>query len=180
MVNKKYDHWYEYVGEYIKDAMKSWGLAAVIVGVGLSFAWQYGGSWVETKMRVDSDMAAAYKINAETNKSVADAVTRLTAIADQSVEFQKIVSQQHQELQDYVMANGEAVHAVMKDGTIPAREVRDMMEAATKLMSPLPALREREAKATEALLEIQHEVLQTLKDQSKNALTPPTPNDGGA
>lgn len=57
MVIRKYDHWYEYLGDYIKDAMKSWGLAVVIVGFGLAFTWWHGGAWVVAKAEAERTQA---------------------------------------------------------------------------------------------------------------------------
>jgi len=163
-------------------------MTTLVVGVIVTivcFGWVNGKQEMESRQRVNEDMASAYKTNAETNstnadtnKKVAESVQKLVDIADQNVSFQKMVIAQHETLQQYVMEDAEITRQILTDGTLPAREVREMMDAATKLMEPMPALRERDAKATESLLEIQREVLQTLKEQAKNALTPP--NDGGA
>jgi hypothetical protein len=57
MVNRKYDHWYEWLGDYVRDAMKSWGIGVVLVGFGLAFCWWHGGAWVVAKAEAERTQA---------------------------------------------------------------------------------------------------------------------------
>ena len=170
MVNRKYDHWWEWAGEFTKDAMKGWGLGALsfmaVLAAIIYLAVMHGGNYLD---------ASAEKMRAEakTANVVADAITKLTKIAESQEE-------RTNDLENEVAANGEAIKKMLSEGSVPAQQVRDMMESASKLMGPVPALREQNNKIMEELLGVQKEVLQTLQDQSKNAQAPPITSDGGA
>jgi translation elongation factor EF-Ts len=180
------DPWY---ARLILQIMSREGImTTLVVGVIVTivvFGWLNGKKEMESRQKVNEDMASAYKTNAETNKtnaetnkSVSDSVKKLAAIADQNIEFQRTVIAQHETLQKYVMDDSECTRQIMEDGTLPAREVRDMMEAATRLMTPIPAIRDAQGKVMLELLDVQKQVLQTLKEQSKNVQPPPS--NGGA
>jgi hypothetical protein len=170
MVNKKYDHWWEWAGEFTKDAMKGWGLGALsfmaVLAAVIYLGIMHGGNYLD---------AGAEKMRAEakTANVVADAMTKLTKVAE--VQEERTAT-----LQAEVAINGMAIKEMIAEGSLPAQQVREMMEAATKLMLPVPALRQREYELMTELLDVQKEVLQTLQDQSKNAQAPPITNDGGA
>jgi hypothetical protein len=177
MVNRKFDHWWEWAGEFTKDAMKGWGLGALsfmaVLAAIIYLAVMHGGNYLD---------ASAEKMRAEAKSSlvVADAVTKLTAVA-------KAQEERTDKLECSVEENGVAIKRMLAEGSVPAQQVKDMMEGATKLMSPVPGLREQANRLLEAqgirldgLIEVNKEILQALKDQSKNALTPPLMKDGGA
>ena len=77
MVNRKYDHWWEYLGDYVRDAMKSWGLAVVIVLFALAFVWTKGGAWVDAK-------AEAEKTQSKTTADLSKTMLLLTQAQDRS------------------------------------------------------------------------------------------------
>ena len=169
MVNRKYDHWWEWAGEFTKDAMKGWGLGALsfmaVLAAVIYLGIMHGGNYLD---------AGAEKMRAEakTANVVADAMTKLTKVAE-------IQEERTAALQVEVISNGHAIKEMLSQGSLPAQQVREMMEAATKLMIPVPALREQSNKIMSELLDVQKEVLQTLRDSPKNEQAPPSTSDGG-
>lgn len=98
---KRYDHWYEYVGEYVKDAMKSWGLAVVIVGFGLAFIWWHGGAWVIAKAEAERTQAKTTADLSETmlllSQAQARAETRINDADKRTEVFCAQVTKEHAE-----------------------------------------------------------------------------------
>lgn len=101
---RSYDHWYEWLGDFVKEAMKSWGLAAVIVGFGMAFVWWHGGAWVVAKaeaertwVKTTSDLSQTMLLlsqaQARTDKRLDDADARDNKFCAQ-------VSREHAEAAD--------------------------------------------------------------------------------
>ena len=92
MVPRRYDHWYEYAGDFLKEAMKGWGLAAVILlgagGVVAKLVYSHGGDYIK---------ASCAKMTAEAGAAdaVAAAVERLAAFAEAQGEFRAEVKADH-------------------------------------------------------------------------------------
>lgn len=177
------DPWY---ARLILQIMSREGImTTLVVGVIVTivvFGWLNGKKEMESRQKVNEDMASAYKTNAETNKtnadtnkSVANSVQRLAVIADQNVEFQRTVIAQHETLQQYVMEDRDIARGMMEQGTVPAREILDMLETNVKLMESVPAQRIEANRIMGELLNVQKRVLETLQESSKNEPTPPQP-----
>jgi len=104
MVNRKYDHWYEYLGDYVRDAMKSWGLAVVIVLFALAFTWSKGGVWLDAKAEAEKTQA---KTTADLSKTML-LLSQAQAKADKRIddqdadnkEFRMQVTREHTEAAD--------------------------------------------------------------------------------
>lgn len=167
--------WYVQVINAVADvvmrilSLKGGMAALIIVWILVIISWatfQFG--------RPITDSIVA-KLSAESSAATAvgNAVTRLTSIAEEQ-------QRRTDALESQVEANGQAIKQMLAEGSMPAREIKAMMEQAVKIMEPVPALRERDARATEELLGIQKQVLETLKAQSKNALEPTTTQPSGA
>jgi hypothetical protein len=127
MVNRKYDNWYEYLGEYVKDAMKSWGLAVVLVGFGLAFIWWHGGAWViakaeaeRTQAKTTADLSATMLL---LSTAQANADKRDTEKNEQDQEFRDQVTREHTEaalaLQKLLGILTELVQTLKNDRTPP-------------------------------------------------------------
>ena len=146
------------------------GMATLIIVWVLTLA-----SWATFQFGRPITDSIVSKLSAESAAAtaVSNAVTRLTSIAEEQ-------QRRTDELETEVAANGQVIRQMLDEGSVPVRAVKDMMQAAVKLMEPVPAMRERDAKATEELLDIQRQVLETLKAQSKNDQTPPTTMPNGA
>jgi hypothetical protein len=188
MMGRKYDHWWEWGGDFIKDAMKGWGLGALffltLLGVGSYLGAIKGREWIDNRMKVDLDTAEAARMNAETNctnaetsKQVAEAVTRLTGLQDKMATQHDLMIAAIRELKEY--------------GTVPAQEVREMMQEARDSMAQVPALREEANRISKEHLETTRQVLKVLEgterdrqdDRStkpKNPPASPSPESGDA
>ena len=92
MVPRRYDHWYEFAADFLKDAMKGWGLAAVLVlGCGVVFGsviYHHGGDYMRAS-------CAKMTAEAEAAKAVAAAVERLADFAEAQGEFRMEVKADH-------------------------------------------------------------------------------------
>lgn len=170
MVNRKFDHWWEWAGEFTKDAMKGWGLGALsfmaVLAAIIYLGVMHGGNYIDSS-------AEKMRAEAKTANVVADAIKKLTVIAEKQEERTGA-------LETEVVQNGKAIKQMLAEGSLPAQQVREMMESATKLMMPVPAMREESNRIMGELLNVQKEVLQTLQASPKNEQPPPNPNNGGA
>ena len=84
--------WYEWAGEYLKEAMKGWGLATILILMPsvllVHAAYAYGHRYVEASiLRMQKE--------AEASVAVAVAVTELTHITKQGQQFQAQVREDH-------------------------------------------------------------------------------------
>jgi hypothetical protein len=96
MVPKRYEHWYEFAADFLKEAMKGWGLAAVILlgafALACTLTYQHAGAYMK---------AATAKMvsEAETQRTVAAAVVRLTEIAEITVDWQHLARSDHERME---------------------------------------------------------------------------------
>lgn len=104
MPPRKYDHWYEWLGDFVKDAMKSWGIAAVIVGYGMAFTWYHAGAWVvakaeaeRTQAKTTADLSATMLVLSE---SQARAEKRIDDSERRTEVFSAQVTKEHAEAAD--------------------------------------------------------------------------------
>lgn len=96
MPPKTYLHWYEWAGDFLKDAMKGWGLATILILIPVAsvahLSYNYGGRYLEASiLKMEKEAAAA--------TAVAVAVTDLTALAKEAQVFQQVVSKEHAQIQ---------------------------------------------------------------------------------
>ena len=127
MVNRKYDHWYEYLGDYVRDAMKSWGLAVVIVLFALAFIWSKGGVWLDAKAEAEKTQAKTTADLSKTMLLLSQAQTRSEKRIDdesqKTEEFRTQVTREHTEaakaLQDLLTILNDLVQALKNDRTPP-------------------------------------------------------------
>ena len=124
-------------------------------------------------------------IEAATAKLLAEAAAA-TTVADAVVELKKLASKQDERdelLKNLVTANQKLIEL----GNNQSATNTKILEGATELMRPVPALRESELKVSvessailKQLRDINIELLQAIKDAAKNADPSLQPNNGGA
>jgi len=78
--------WYVWTGEYMKDAMKSWGLPTVIVVWMLTmtsmFMWKHGDAYVASALAAAAAQSGAAQV-------MADSVTELAKTTRELRQFQE-------------------------------------------------------------------------------------------
>lgn len=159
--------WY---ASYLKEAMKGWGLASIIILTCLIltsvFFYQHGSMWIETKIEVE-------RSNAQTAKSVAAAVTKLADVADKTIIFQDQVNRQHIQQDITIAAILDKLELARNEGNL----TKQLIENAYNLMEGTPARSEKTLQATEESLRVLKEmrdILQKDKPDSQDNLYDPT------
>jgi len=120
MVNKRYDHWYEYLGDYVRDAMKSWGLAVVIVLFALAFIWTKGGVWLDAKAEAEKTQA----------KTTADLSKTMLVLSQAQVKADKRIDDQDKE-------DTEFRNQVTREHTEAANALKQLLAILTDLVQAL-------------------------------------------
>jgi hypothetical protein len=124
---KTYEHWYEWLGDYVRDAMKSWGIGVVLVGFGLAFCWWHGGAWVVAKAEAERTQAKTTADLSKTMLLLSQAQTRSEKRIDDEAQktdaFRTQVTREHTEaakaLQDLLTILNDLVQALKNDRTPP-------------------------------------------------------------
>jgi hypothetical protein len=84
--------------------MKSWGLAAVIVGFGMAFVWWHGGAWVIAKAEAERTQAKTTADLSQTMLLLSQAQARTDKRLDDSdvktAKFCEQVGREHAEAAD--------------------------------------------------------------------------------
>lgn len=196
MVTRKYDHWWEYAGDYSKDAMKGWGLGALfflaLLGTFVYLSVTKGKEWIDSRIKTDQDNASAAvknatanETNASTSKQVAEAVTRLTSLQDKMSAQHDTMLIAIRQTAEQIAEDRTKLEELREAGTIPAREIRNMMEQAAKTMAPVPQLREEANRISREHLETTKKLLEAIEKngagtQLKNLPASPSPMSGDA
>lgn len=92
MPPKTYTHWYEWAGDFTKEAMKGWGLATILIllptfGIAV-LTYRHGERYFEASIaKMEKEAAAA--------TAVALAVSDLAELARDGAMFQQKVDKEH-------------------------------------------------------------------------------------
>ena len=137
MAPKKWDHWYEWLGDFTRDAMKGWGISTVIIlsvlAVFVYLGVQKGGPYIDAQ-------TAKMLAEAQAARTVSEAVTKLTALTERNQEAMERVRLEHQEfasafteakqMMQGAPARGEKTNALLQDLIDEIRETRKNGQAA--------------------------------------------------